>query len=385
MVSRHVFHVLKKISAAIFALLYFFNSLIDMNIYAAPKVRIKDLAQIQGVQVNHIFGYGLVVGLDDSGDSQSTSFTVQSITAMLRKMGITVPQDDVTVKNVAAVMVTAELPAFAVAGSRIDVSVSSVGDADSLYGGTLLMTPLQAVDGEIYALAQGPVSIGGFSFSGGGATGGASAVKNVPTTGVIPNGAVVEKEVPSTLVKNREIKISLREPDFTSAKRMAEAVNNLFLDTATAKDAATVSVVVPNEYIMEEKIVEFISMIENLEMEPDVAAKIVINERTGTIVAGSNVRISLVAVSHGNLNVVIKSNPVISQPNPFAEGDTVSTDDTELQVKEESNPLVVVEDGVTIGEVAKALNSLGATPRDLIAIFQAMKKAGAIQAELIIM
>lgn len=383
MAKRHVLNVLKRINALILAFIVVLSANVD--VFPAPKVRIKDLAQIQGVQVNHLFGYGLVIGLNDSGDSQSTEFTVQSITAMLNKMGITVPKDDVTIKNVAAVMVTAELPAFAVAGSRIDISVSSIGDADSLYGGTLLMTPLQGVDGEIYALAQGPVSIGGFSFSGGGSTGGSSAVKNVPTTGVIPNGAVVEKEVPSTLVKNREIKISLREPDFTSAKRMTETINNLFIDTATAKNAATVCVVIPNEFIMEEKVVEFISMIENLEMEPDVAAKIIINERTGTIVAGSNVRISLVAVSHGNLNVVIKSNPVISQPNPFSDGTTVSTDDTELEVKEESNPLVLVEDGVSIGEVAKALNALGATPRDLIAIFQAMKKAGAIQAELIIM
>jgi len=383
MAKRHVLNVLKRINALILAFIVVLSANVD--VFPAPKVRIKDLAQIQGVQVNHLFGYGLVIGLNDSGDSQSTEFTVQSITAMLNKMGITVPKDDVTIKNVAAVMVTAELPAFAVAGSRIDISVSSIGDADSLYGGTLLMTPLQGVDGEIYALAQGPVSIGGFSFSGGGSTGGSSAVKNVPTTGVIPNGAVVEKEVPSTLVKNREIKISLREPDFTSAKRMTETINNLFMDTATAKNAATVCVVIPNEFIMEEKVVEFISMIENLEMEPDVAAKIIINERTGTIVAGSNVRISLVAVSHGNLNVVIKSNPVISQPNPFSDGTTVSTDDTELEVKEESNPLVLVEDGVSIGEVAKALNALGATPRDLIAIFQAMKKAGAIQAELIIM
>jgi flagellar P-ring protein precursor FlgI len=348
---------------------------------AKSSVRIKDIAQIEGVRSNHLFGYGLVFGLDGTGDSGSSDFTVQSIASMLRRMGITIPASSITVDNVAAVMVTAELPAFAKEGTKIDVIVSSIGDCESLFGGTLLMTPLQGVDGNIYAVAQGPVSLGGFAFG----AGGASAVKNVPTTATIPNGAMVEKEVPSTMVRHQTLRISLREPDFTTMKRMTDAINNTFMDTATSIDAATVSVAIPREYIMEEKVVDFIAQVETIELETDSPAKIIINERTGTIVAGSNVRITTVAVSHGNLNVVIKNNPVISQPNPFAEGDTVVTTDDELEVKEENNPLVVVEDGVTIGEVTRALNALGATPRDLIAIFQAMKRAGAINAELIIM
>ena len=351
------------------------------DLYCASKVRFKDVAQIQGVRSNHLYGYGLVIGLNDTGDSSSSDFTVQSVVAMLERMGITVPKNKVTPANVAAVIVTAELPPFMPPGSRIDITVSSIGDCESLYGGTLLITPMQAVDGNIYAVAQGAVSLGGFSFG----SGGASAVKNVPTSGVISNGALVERSVSTSVIRNKTVSISLREPDFTSAKRMTEAVNAVFIDVATAKDAATVNVVVPPEYILEDRIVEFISLLENLELRPDVAARIVVNERTGTIVAGNRVRISTVAVSHGNLNVVIKSTPIISQPNPLASGTTVVASDDELTVEEEKNPLVVMEDGVTIGEVAKALNALGATPRDLIAIFQAMKRAGAIQAELILM
>ncbi len=372
---------MRKKSIFIYLIIILISSQVCLDLYCAPKVRFKDVAQIQGVRSNHLYGYGLVIGLNDTGDSSSSDFTVQSVVAMLERMGITVPKNKVTPANVAAVIVTAELPPFMPPGSRIDITVSSIGDCESLYGGTLLITPMQAVDGNIYAVAQGAVSLGGFSFG----SGGASAVKNVPTSGVISNGALVERSVPTSVMHNKTISISLREPDFTSAKRMTEAVNAVFIDVATAKDAATVSVVVPPEYILEDRIVEFISLLENLELRPDVAARIVVNERTGTIVAGNRVRISTVAVSHGNLNVVIKSTPIISQPNPLASGTTVVASDDELTVEEENNPLVVMEDGVSIGEVAKALNALGATPRDLIAIFQAMKRAGAIQAELILM
>lgn len=350
---------------------------------ARSMVRIKDVAQIEGVRSNHVFGYGLVIGLDGTGDSSGTEFTVQSVASMLRRMGVTVPQANISVKNVAAVIVTSELPPFAKPGSRMDVTISSIGDCNSLFGGTLLMTPLQAADGNIYAVAQGAVSLGGFAFSSGG--GGASAVKNVPTTATIPNGALVERPVPTTMVHNQTLRISLHEPDFTTMKSMTDSINALFLDAATAIDAATVSVMIPKEYIVEDKIIDFIAHIETIELQTDAPARIIINERTGTIVAGSHVRIATVAVSHGSLNVVIKSNPVISQPNPFGEGDTISTTDDELLIEEQSNPLVVVEDGVSIGEVTRALNALGATPRDLIAILQAMKKAGAINAELIIM
>ena len=354
------------------------------SVLCNPKIRVKDIAKIQGVRVNHLFGYGLVVGLDGTGDSASTEFTVQSVSAMLQKLGINVPKDQISVDNVAAVMVTAELPAFAKPGSRIDATISSIGDADSLYGGVLLVTPLQAVNGKIYAVAQGPVSLGGFAFGTGG-TGGASAVKNIPTTGMIPNGALIERSVPSTVLKNKMVNIILNNPDFTSCQRLTNAVNELFQDSASAKDASTVSVRIPQQYLIREATVDFISKIENLIIEPDIPARIVINERTGTIVAGDNVRISRVAVTHGNLNVVVKSNPVISQPNPFGAGTTTVTSDDEVVVEESAAHLTVIDNGVTIGEVAAGLNALGATPRDLIAIFQAMKQAGAIQAELIIM
>ncbi|MCD6460881.1 flagellar basal body P-ring protein FlgI [bacterium] len=374
---------MKKFFKVLSFIIYLMFFICDFAV-SAPKIRIKDIARIQGVRVNHLFGYGLVIGLDGTGDSSSTEFTVQSVAAMLEKLGVNVPKNLISVSNVAAVMVTAELPAFSKPGSRIDITISSLGDAKSLYGGVLLITPLQAVDGKIYAVAQGPVSLGGFSFGNGG-TGGASAVKNIPTTGIIPNGALIEKAVPTTVVKNKMIYITLNNPDYTSSERLTEAINALFQDCATAKDAATVSVRIPQRYLIREATVDFISKIERLSIEPDISAKIVINERTGTIVAGDDVRISRVAVSHGNLNVVIKSNPVVSQPNPLGAGVTTVVSDQEVVVEEEANPLTVVDEGITIGEVASALNALGATPRDLIAIFQAMKRAGAIQAELIIM
>ena len=370
----------RKILVAAFFLIFTFC---DFGL-CGPKIRVKDIAKIQGVRVNHLFGYGLVVGLDGTGDSGSTEFTVQSVAAMLEKLGVNVPKNLISVDNVAAVIVTAELPAFAKPGSRIDVTISSVGDAESLYGGVLLITPLQAVNGKIYAVAQGSVSLGGFAFGTGG-TGGASAVKNIPTTGMIPNGALIERAVPSTVLKNKMIHIILNNPDFTSCQRLTDAVNALFEDSASAKDAATVGVRIPQQYLIREATVDFVSKVENLIIEPDIPARIVINERTGTIVAGDNVRISRVAVTHGNLNVVVKSNPIISQPNSFGSGATTVATDDEVVVKEEAAHLTVLDNGVTIGEVAAGLNALGATPRDLIAIFQAMKQAGAIQAELIIM
>ncbi len=341
-------------------------------------VRIKDLADINGVRDNQLVGYGLVVGLDGTGDGKKSLFTIQSMVSMLEKMGITVKASDIAVSNVAAVMVTAELPPFAKAGRRIDVLVNSIGDAKNLQGGTLLMTPLKAANGQVYAVAQGPVNTGGFSAEGQGG----SVQKNFPTVGRVIDGALVEREVNINLNSRRSLTLSLRQPDFTTVTRMTAAINGLFYDrVADAQDAGTVEVKVPMAYLG--NIVGLVAMIEKLEVQPDITARVIINERTGTVVMGENVRISTIAIAHGNLSIVIKESPQVSQPLPFSEGgETVVTPDTDLSVVEGENQLVVMPSGTSIGEVVNALNALGVSPRDLIAIFQAIKAAGALQAEL---
>jgi flagellar P-ring protein FlgI len=346
----------------------------------AQATRIKDLAEIQGVRSNQLVGYGLVVGLNGTGDDKKLLFTIRSVVNMLERMGITVNPKDAEVENVAAVMVTADLPAFIKAGTRIDVLVSSIGDADSLQGGTLLLTPLQASDGEVYAVAQGAVSIGGISASGGGAT----VQKNFPTVGRVVGGALIEKEIPLEFNAKTSIAVMLRNPDFTTASRVAEAINGALNDHfAMAPDAGTVEVAVPDAY--SGKVVSLVTLLEGLDVIPDVESKVLINERTGTVVMGENVRISTVAVSHGNLSIQIKESPQVSQPLPFSTGETVVVPETEIVVQEERSPLFLVEAGVSIGEVVRALNALGVSPRDLISILQAIKSAGALQAKLEIM
>ena len=352
-------------------------------IHAGPAwaIRVKDIAQIGGVRYNQLVGYGLVVGLSGSGDREGTEFTVQSLVSMLRKMGVTVDPQEVKVKNVAAVMVTTNLPPFAKPGSRIDVQVSSMGDARSLQGGTLLLTPMRGADGQVYAVAQGPLSIGGFSF--GGAAGG-GVQKNHPTVGQIPAGAIVEKVVPGEFDDKKTLTVSLHGPDFTTAQRLTWAINSRFgKQMARAIDSNTVVVQIPDYY--PGGAVELAAAIENLDIVPDAAAKVVIDERTGTVVMGENVRISTLAISHGNLTIEIKEQPRVSQPLPFSGGTTQVIPESEVTVKEEKDNLIVVPAGVSIGEVVKALNAIGATPRDLIAILQAIKAAGALQAELEIM
>jgi flagellar P-ring protein precursor FlgI len=341
-------------------------------------VRIKDIADINGVRDNQLVGYGLIVGLDGTGDGKKSLFTVQSMVSMLEKMGISVNAGDIAVSNVAAVMVTAELPPFAKAGGRIDVLVNSIGDAKNLQGGTLLMTPLKAANGDVYAVAQGPVNTGGFSASGSGG----SVQKNFPTVGRVIGGALVEREVNIHLNSRKNLTLSLRQPDFTTVTRMTEAINTLFYDRiAAAQDAGTVQLKVPMAYLG--NIVGLVAKIENLDVEPDITARVVINERTGTVVMGESVRISTIAIAHGNLSIVIKESAQVSQPPPFSEnGETVVTPDTDINVQEEENQLILMPSGVSIGEVVKALNALGVSPRDLIAIFQAIKAAGALQAEL---
>ena len=339
--------------------------------------RIKDLADIKGVRSNQLVGYGLVVGLDGTGDGKKALFTVQSMVSMLEKMGITVEAKDIAVANVAAVMVTAELPPFARSGSRIDALVSSIGDAKNLQGGTLLLTPLKAVNGQVFAVAQGPVNTGGFSAGGAGG----SVQKNFPTVGRVISGALVEREIDLNFNQRSALTLSLRQPDFTTASRMSDAINALFYgNIAEPPDAGTVRVKVPAAYVG--NLVELVAMIEKLEVKPDAVARVVINERTGTVVMGENVRLSTIAIAHGNLSIVIKENAQVSQPPPFSKGETVVTPDTNLAVKEEAKQLVLMKAGTSIGEVVRALNALGVSPRDLIAIFQAIKAAGALQADL---
>jgi flagellar P-ring protein precursor FlgI len=351
-----------------------------------PLVRIKDITRIKGVRDNQLIGYGLVVGLNGTGDSKSSQFTVQSVANMLSSFGIIVNPGDLGTDNVAAVMVTATLPPFVHEGSEIDVTLSSIGDADNLQGGTLLMTPLHGPGGnEVYAVAQGPVSIGGFNEGGGG-----NQVKqNHTTVGRVPNGALIEKEVPMSFTNNKHITLVLANPNFATAQRISDVINGTFGYTpqggyyAQAIDAGQVEVKVPNYY--ENKVVNFISRLEQLEVRPDTEAKVVINERTGTIVMGHNVRLSKVSVAHGNLTVTIATQENVVQPDPFTDGQTEVTEETDINVAEEDSRLMVLPKGSSISDVVKGLNAVGASPRDIIAILQAIKQAGALHAELEIM
>jgi len=342
--------------------------------------RIKDVVNIEGARSNQLIGYGLVVGLKRSGDDDKTEFTFQSLANMMTRMGIVVDKKKIDLDNVAGVMVTATLPAFAKVGTQIDVVVSSMGNAKDLQGGTLLLTPLAAPDNNVYAVAQGPISIGGFS-AGGAAGGGVQ--KNHPTVGYIPGGAIVEKDLSLHLADREKISLNLNNPDFTTSQRLATAVNLSFGEMlAQSVDAGTVEIAIPANCL--KNVVGFISQVENLEIAPDAVAKVVLNERTGTVIMGENVRISTVAVAHGNLSVIIKETERVSQPLPFSEGETVITPETALTAQEETRKLVVIPQGANLGEVVRGLNAIGVSPRDLISIFQAIRAAGALQAELVI-
>jgi flagellar P-ring protein precursor FlgI len=345
-------------------------------------VRIKDIADIKGVRQNQLVGYGLVVGLNGTGDSDNAVFTIQSMASMLEKMGVTVASEDIEVDNVAAVMVTTDLPAFVRSGSRIDVLVSSIGDAEDLQGGTLIFTPLKAADGQVYAVAQGPISTGGFVV---GSDSGSGVQKNFPTVGRVVNGALIEKEIPNKFNQKQSLTLTLHSPDFTTSSRVARAINIAFYDQiARSHDAGTIEVNVPGKYIG--NVVALVTMIESLGVTPDTVSKVIINERTGTVIMGENVRISTVAIAHGNLSIEIKEDSNVSQPLPFSRrGETVVTPESQVLVQEGNNPIFLVNSGVSIAAVVKALNALGVSPRDLISIFQALKAAGALQAELEIM
>lgn len=344
----------------------------------AHAIRIKDLASFEGVRDNQLIGYGLVVGLNGTGDSDQTKFQIQSVVNMLERMGVTTYINDIKIKNVAAVMVTATLPPFAKQGNRLDVLVSSMGDAKSIAGGTLLMAPLKGADNQVYAVAQGSILTNSFAFGGQGAT----AQKNHPTAGQVPNGALVERELPNSLAGKSVLNLNLNVADFTTASRIVAAVNDMYKSkVAASSDPGSVTLTIPAEYA--NRAVEFVASLERLEIKPDLQAKVVLNERTGTIVMGDNVRISTVAVTHGSLSLVIKETPQVSQPAPLSKtGETVVVPRTNLKVVEENRRLMVMQEGASIGDVVRALNLLGVTPRDLISILQAVKAAGALQAEL---
>jgi flagellar P-ring protein precursor FlgI len=341
--------------------------------------RIKDIAAFRGVRSNQLVGYGLVVGLAGTGDSDDAIFTLQSMSSMLEKMGVTVSPDEIKIKNVAAVMVTAELPPFARSGSRLDALVNSIGDAKTLGGGTLLMTPLKAADGQVYAVAQGPVATGGFLIGSGS---GDKVAKNFPTVGRVVQGVSVEREIPFDLNQKDSLTLALNKPDFTTATRVAQAINAGMMEkVAYTQDSGTIHVSVPAGF--SGNIAALIATVEGLSVTPDNVSRVVINERTGTVIMGENVRIATVAIAHGNLSVEIKQNFDVSQPMPFSNrGQTVVTPNAQTMVKEGRAPLQVLETGVSIGHVVRALNALGVTPRDLISILQALKAAGALQADL---
>ena len=343
--------------------------------------RVKDLTSIAGVRDNQLIGYGLVVGLNGTGEGNNTGFSSQTVSTMLRSMGLTIDATKIRARNAAVAMVTATLPPFARAGGHVDVLVSSMGDAKSLQGGTLLLTPLRAPNGQIYAVAQGPVSIGGFAARG---RSGSSVQQNHPTVGQVANGALIEGEVGLQFNGREQIRMLLNAPDFTTSARLAETINtHLGASVARAVDSGTIEVQVLEPY--RANVAAFVATLENMEMTPDQVAKVVLDERTGTVVIGENVRIATVAIAHGNLSIEIREDPQVSQPAPLSQGKTVVTPKSEIKVKEDKNQVILLSQAVTIRDLVRALNSIGVTPRDLVAIFQAIKAAGALQAKLEIM
>ena len=343
---------------------------------AARAERVKDIVDFQGVRANPLWGYGLVIGLNGTGDNSETS--KRAMTNILRRSGLVLDPADLSSKNIASVLVTAELPPFGRKGATIDVSVSCIGNATSLQGGMLLMAPLTGADGNVYAVAQGPISIGGFSAGGQNAT----VTQNHTTVGDIPAGASIEKEEIAEFVDNGVITLQVRNPDFATAQNIATAINAAHADSAVAEDAGTIRVKVP-EKLSKTKLIGFMDSLGNLEVKVDSAAMVVINEKSGTIVVGENVGVSSVAISHGNLSIVTQEKDFVSQPNAFSKGGTTEkVHRTEIEASEESGVLRVVKKQVSVHELAKALNAMGLSPRDLISIFKALRQAGALQAQL---
>jgi flagellar P-ring protein FlgI len=350
------------------------------NAWAGP--RIKDVADFEGVRENQLVGYGLVVGLAGTGDSlRNSPFTRQSLASMLERLGVNASNGNLNTRNVAAVMVTANLPPFASQGSRIDVTVSALGDARSLAGGQLLVTPLMGADQQVYAVAQGPLAIGGFSASG---ASGSSVTRGVPTAGRIASGALVERETTFDIANAPELRLALRNPDFTTAQRIAAVINaTVGGDAARATNPGTITLRRPADFAGD--MVALVGRIENLEVEVDTPARIVIDESSGIVVMGENVKVSTVAIAQGNLTISIQEDPFVSQPAPFSRGETTVVPSSSVSVEEEEGGLVMVPGGVELRQLVNGLNALGVTPRDMISILQALKAAGAIQAEIEVM
>jgi flagellar P-ring protein precursor FlgI len=365
------------------------------NVFAAPCAalflllagtasaeRVKDIASVQGVRPNQLMGYGLVVGLDGTGDQTSQApFTIQSIKNMLVRYGVTIPANaNPQLKNVAAVMVSTDLPAFSKPGQQIDITVSSIGNAKSLRGGTLIMTPLRAVDGEVYAIAQGNMVVSGFGISG---QDGSRIVINVPSVGRIPNGATVERAVPNGFTSDPFVVLNLHSPDFTTSARLAEGINKLLGDgTAQSVDSVSVKVAAPADANQR---TAYLATLESIEIEPgDAPARVIVNSRTGTVVIGSRVRVMPAAVAHGSLSVTISERASVSQPNEFARGETVVVPESTISVNQPEARMFVFDAGVDLNDIVRAVNQVGAAPGDLVAILEALKESGALRAELIV-
>jgi len=344
----------------------------------APAARLKDLVSIEGVRDNQLIGYGLVVGLAGTGDRRQAMFSAQSLTNMLERMGVSVPASAIRVANTAAVMVTATLPPFAQPGTRLDITAAAIGDASNLQGGILVLTSLRGADGQVYAVAQGPVVTGGFAAG----KGGNSQTVNHPTVGRAPEAAIVERAAPSVAPRNT-IRLQLRQSDFTTSARIAEAVNKRFPSSGTAaraENSGLVSISIPAEYA--NRTTQFISELETLPVDADRPARVVVNERTGTIMLGKEVRVAPVAILHGNLSVEIQTTFAVSQPNSLAQGSTEVVPQTNTTAKEENARNLVLKQGATVEDLVRALASIGSTPRDVIAILQSLRSAGALEAEL---
>lgn len=366
--NHSIYQVLRVL---IFVPIFFF-----LVVNYAHAVRIKDIATFSGVRDNQLIGYGLVVGLQGTGDKKDSVFTISSMKNMLDKMGIGLDPAALKIKNVASVMVTAKMPVSAKPGTRLDVTVSSVGDATSLLGGVLLQTALKGVDGKVYSLAQGSLVVGGYSVQGAAAT----TQKNINTVALIPGGGIVERSIPFEFNQQNHLTLNMRSPDFSTAQQISERLNAAMGGQfARALDAASVEMTIPSHY--KNNLVPLMASIENLEITPDVAAKVVVDEKTGTVVLGRDVRISRAAVAHGNLQITVQESEQVSQPGAFSQGDTVVTPQTEITVREENRKLNMLE-GATLQELVDGLNAIGATPRDLISILRSLKASGSLHADL---
>lgn len=365
---------MKKITALLAAVMCLF--MFNVAYADSAVTRIKDIAKVQGVRSNQLVGYGLVVGLNGTGDSNKTLETLQSVTNMLRSFGVTVNQASLKTKNVAAVVVTATLPPFVREGDTIDITVSSMGDAKSIQGGTLVQTPLQAGNGQVYAVAQGAVSTGGFTAGNGGNT----RQKNFPTVGTTPNGAIVERAVEDDLGSNGTLSLSLAQPDFTTASRIAQAINLRFGGVAKAANPGRIDINIPAYY--RGNVVGFVAGIEELPVMPDNIAKVVVNERTGTIVMGGDVSVDSIAVTQGGISISVTTEEDVNQPAPFSYGSTITTKNSEVDVTEDNANTIVLPATADVADIVGALNAVGATPRDVISILQAIKAAGALHADL---